>query len=142
MSGLSQLQQIFLLIVVGLFGYWIIAIAYEVYLRFTEKCVNCIVEDPGRLRFFKRVSLIIAVLMVGGTILSLVYDSYLVFVTFVLALYFFRVFMLARSRYTSLVNDEDGEYDPNMTFGEDLRETMGQFKLLLTKPRQFFNQHK
>lgn len=122
-------------------GYWLVAFVYEVYLRLTVKCVNCIVEDSGRLRFFVRLSLVIALACVAGTVVALVISSYLVFVFFILSLYFVRVYILARSRYRGLVLFKGNGYNPNMTFGEDLRETLRQFKLLITSPARFFREN-
>jgi len=134
----------FIITVTGLAGFWVVAIGYELYLRLTIKCINCIVEDPGRLRFFKRLSMTIAILCIGATVAFWLMDSYMVFVLFILSLYFVRLFILARSRYSGLLEelgeDENGEYNPNIPLGEDLKQTMSQFKLLLTSPKKFFNQ--
>jgi len=125
----------------GLGGIWILFLAYELYLRASVKCINCIVEDPGRLRFFKRLSLVLSILCVALTVLFWQLDSYMVFVTFLLALYFLRLFMMARSRYNGLLKDKDiGEYNPNIPILKDIQETLVQFKLLITSPRKFFNQ--
>lgn len=141
MDGLTQLQKIFLFTVVGLLGYWVVAFIYEIYLRITVKCVNCIVEDPGRLRFFVRLSLVLTVACLAGTVAALLASSYLVFVLFILSLYFIRVYILARSRYKRLMQEEGNGYDPNITFSEDIRETLKQFKLLITSPVKFFRQN-
>lgn len=140
---MSELQRFFLYSLLGLSVFWIVFIGYELYLRASVKCINCIVENPGRLRFFKRFSLITSILCGLGTIVFWMLDSYMVFVTFILVLYFLRLFMLARSRYEGLLKeDERGEYNPNIPFHEDIQETLAQFKLLVTSPRRFFNQNK
>lgn len=140
---MSELQRIFMFTFIGLSVFWIIFIIYELYLRASVKCINCIVENPGRLRFFKRFSLAMSLLCVCGTVVFWLLDSYLVFVFFILALYFLRLFMLSRSRYEGLLRDgEVGEYNPNIPFHHDLRETFVQFKLLITSPKRFFNQHR
>ena len=142
MGNLSDLQTIFAFVVIGLAGFWILAVGYELYLRLTIKCVNCIVEDPSRVRFFKRLSLTISILCLAGTVGLWVVDSYFVFVVFIMALYFFRMFILARSRYHRLMEeDENGDYNPNKSFGKDLKETANQFKILITSPRKFFDQN-
>jgi hypothetical protein len=134
----------FIITVTGLAGFWVVAIGYELYLRLTIKCIDCIVEDPGRLRFFKRLSMTIAILCIGTTVAFWLMDSYMVFVLFILSLYFVRLFILARSRYSGLMEeleeDENDEYNPNISLGEDLKQTMSQLKLLLTSPKKFFNQ--
>jgi hypothetical protein len=134
----------FIITVTGLAGFWVVAIGYELYLRLTIKCIDCIVEDPGRLRFFKRLSMTIAILCIGATVAFWLMDSYMVFVLFILSLYFVRLFILARSRYSGLMEeleeDENDEYNPNISLGEDLKQTMSQLKLLLTSPKKFFNQ--
>lgn len=141
MNDLSA-QTIFLYSVLGLAGFWVVAIGYEMYLRLTVKCINCIVENPFRLRFFKRFSLVMSILCVAATAVLWTMDSYLVFVTFILVLYFLRLFILARSRYNKLLEDEDySEYNPNIPFAKDLKETIAQFKLLITSPKKFFNQN-
>ena len=141
---MTNLQTMFLYTVLGLAGFWVIAIGYELYLRLTIKCINCIVEDPGRLRFFKRLSMVISILCIGATAAFWMMDSYMIFVLFILTLYFVRLYILARSRYSGLLEeleeDESGEHNPNITLGEDLKETLAQFKLLLTSPKKFFNQ--
>lgn len=142
LENLTNLQKIFGAMVLGLVGYWLIAIAYELYLRFTVKCVNCIVEDPARLRFFKRLSIVLAVILGTMTLIFLFMDMYVVFVTFVLSLYFFRISILAQGRYQKLLEEEDFGYNPNTTFGQDIKDTLSQFKLLLTKPVEFFRQNR
>ncbi len=140
MPELTQLQLVFIIAVAGLLGYWVIAVIYEIYLRFTVKCVNCIVGDPNRLLFFVRFSLVLSILSVTGTVVALLASSYLVFVMFLLTLYFIRVYFISRSRYRTLLKEVGEEYDPNKTMGEDMKETLRQFKLLVTSPGKFFRQ--
>ena len=142
LENLTNLQKMFGAMVLGLAGYWLIAIAYELYLRFTVKCVNCIVQDPARLRFYKRLSIALAVFMGIMTVIFLFMDLYVTFVTFVLSLYFFRISILARGRYQKLLEEEGTGYNPNTTFSQDIKDTLSQFKLLFTKPADFFRQNR